>query len=109
MKKEYRVKKNEEIDKIIKARKSVGNLYFVIYRLKNNETAHFRAALSIGKKFGIAVKRNRIKRQIRNIITENKELLKNDDYVFVIKPKARELDFSSMQKMIKNLLERDKK
>lgn len=105
--KEYRIKKTKEIDKIIKAKKSVGNKYFVIYQLKNDETNHFRFALSIGKKYGNAVSRNKMKRRLREIIRKNTSLLKNKDYLFVVKPSSKDLEFEQIEKMIIGLLIRE--
>ena len=105
--KKYSIKKNQEIEKIIKEKNSVGNKYFVIYRSLNKETTHFRFALSVGKKFGIAVKRNLMKRRIREIIRKNSNLLQNDmNYIFVIKPSSNELDFLEIEKNIIYLLKK---
>ena len=105
--KEYHIKKNQEIEKIIKNKHSVGNKYFVIYTMENLETTHYRFALSIGKKFGIAVLRNKMKRRIREIIKENINLIKNLDYVFVIKPASKDLEFSEIEKNIIYLLKKE--
>ena len=37
MKKQYRVKKNQEIESILKEKKYVANTYFSIYKKKNSE------------------------------------------------------------------------
>ena len=108
IKKEYSIKKNLEIEKIIKEKNSVGNKYFVIYKRVNKETTHFRFALSIGKKYGIAVKRNLMKRRVREIIKNNINLMNNDlDYVFVIKPLSSELDFKEIENNIIYLLKKE--
>ena len=107
IKKEYRIKKSQEIEKVIKARKSTGNNYFVIYRYNNLETVNYRCALSIGKKYGNAVMRNKIKRRIRSIIRENVSLLKKLDYVIVIKPIAINLSYEEMKEMLIKLLEKE--
>lgn len=108
IKKEYRIKKNQEIDKVIKKRNSVGNKNFVIYKLKNNEADHYRIALSIGKKYGYAVLRNKIKRQIRSVIRNNKDLIDNYDYVIVIKPAASNLNYTNINDDICMLLKKFK-
>lgn len=107
--KEYSIKKSQEIDSIIKHKNSVGNKFFVIYSMNNIEAKHYRYALSIGKKFGIAVKRNKMKRQIRNIIQQNINLLENKDYVFVIKPLSNTLSFEEIKDTIIYLLKKGAK
>ena len=108
IKKEYSIKKNLEIEKIIKEKNSVGNKYFVIYKRVNKETTHFRFALSIGKKYGIAVERNLMKRRVREIIRNNLNLLEDDfDYVFVIKPTSSELSFKEIENNIIYLLKKE--
>lgn len=88
-------------------RNSVGNKYFVIYKMENVETPHFRFALSIGRKYGIAVLRNKMKRRVREIIKKNINLIKNMDYVFVIKPASIELSFEEIEKNIIYLLKKE--
>ena len=105
--KEYHIKKNQEIEKIIKQRHSVGNKYFAIYSSKNDETSHYRFALSIGKKYGIAVERNKMKRRVREIIKNHNELLNNLDYVFVIKPTSSILEYKQIEENIIYLLKKE--
>jgi len=104
MKKEYRIKKNEEIDLIFKQKRSVGNANLVIYYQVNSQK-NFRFAISIGKKYGKAVQRNQAKRQIRSIIQQNKLLISQDiNFVIVVKPPLRALDFQLKQQNLINLL-----
>lgn len=102
MKRHYSVKKAKEIDQIIKKRDSYGNKYFVIYKQKN-ETNKFMFALSIGRKFGNAVNRNKIKRQIRNIIREGINNFENYSYLIVIKPSSSSLKFEEIKNNILEL------
>lgn len=102
MKKEFRVKKSTEIDAIIHYKQSVGNKFFVVY-YKENDKPHFRFSLSIGKKYGNAVKRNKIKRQIRSIIS-SLQISHPLDFVIVIKKSAQNLLFVEIESHIKNLI-----
>ena len=69
MKKELRVKKSTEFETIIKKRKSVANREFVLY-WNPNDLEHMRIGLSVGKKIGNAVARNKTKRQVRMMVHE---------------------------------------
>ena len=99
MNKDYSVKKSSDIEKIIKKRKSVGNTHFVVYKSENHEETHFRFAVSVPKKFGNAVHRNKIKRQIREIMAKLDVIDKIDVFI-VVKKNANELEFNEIKKSI---------
>ncbi len=96
MKKEYRVKKSSEIEMIIRKRQSRGNKYFVLYKNENHDISHFRYAVSVSKKFGNAVERNKIKRRVRDIISHS-EINDQYDIFVVVKNDARSLDFTEIK------------
>ena len=100
MKKQYRVKKNTEIQEIIKGKKSYGNKYFVVYKKENNEANNFRYAISVGKKVGKAHFRNRIKRQITSIIDKIAIPSLNMDVFVVSRPSVCEITYTEMVKQI---------
>ncbi|MDY0277241.1 MAG: ribonuclease P protein component [Acholeplasma sp.] len=105
MKKIYRIKKKSEIDVLFKEKTKKSNSYFTIYLKKRDDTTNFRFALSIGRKYGNAVERNKIKRQIRSIVRLNKGIIKSDvEFVIVIKPQANGLLFEEINKYILYLL-----
>ena len=105
MKKKYRIKKKSEIDVLFKGKIKKGNSYFTIYIKEESQNANFRFAMSIGRKYGNAVSRNKIKRQIRSIIRLNQETIKKEiDFVIVIKPQANQLNYDEINKYILSLL-----
>ena len=67
MKKSYRIRKNEEFSRIIGEKHSISSACFVVYH-SNKIEDHCRAGLSVSKKLGDAVTRNKIKRQVREMI-----------------------------------------
>lgn len=83
MKKEYRVKKNEDFQSIIKEKRSVANKKFVIY-YKPNST-HLRVGISVSKKLGNAVVRNKTKRQVRMMIQEVFDKKQGMDYIVIVR------------------------
>ncbi|MBD5390715.1 ribonuclease P protein component [bacterium] len=107
MKKQYRVKKSKEIEEILKKHCFVSSPYFTIYIKQQNETNHFRYAVSVGKKIGNAVVRNHIKRQIRAILRKV-NVKPNFDVFIIVRGKILEIDFLKMQNEIIKLFQRQK-
>ncbi|MCI5582476.1 MAG: ribonuclease P protein component [Anaeroplasma sp.] len=109
MNKQYRVKKNQEIENILKEKKYVSNQYFSIYKKYTPKTSHFRYAISVGKKLGNAVVRNRIKRQIRACLNElSIDLMLNTDVFIIAKVKILDLSYQEMLKQLEYLLKKHK-
>ena len=69
MKKEIRIKSNEEFSFLVKNGKRIKTNEFHIYYLRNNKSVN-RFGISVSTKLGNAVTRNRIKRQLRAIIDD---------------------------------------
>ena len=91
MNKKYVLKKNEDILLVIKT--GIKNVYkhFIIYR-KENKLTNSRFCISVNKKIGNAVVRNKLKRQVRDIIMKNM-VTKNEDYVIILSSSFKELPF----------------
>ena len=94
MKKKYSLKRNEEIGRIVKKRRFVKNDVFVIYFSKNNESEHARICFSVSKKIGKAVVRNKIKRQVREMVTSVFDFNLKCDYVIVVRNDYLEKQYS---------------
>jgi len=109
MNKQYRVKKSNEIKKILKEKKFSSNSYFSVYKRNNPETSHFRYAISVGKKLGNAVIRNKLKRQIRAVINElNIDLNRNTDVFIIAKVKILDISYQEMLKQLEYLFNKQK-
>tara|TARA_B100001057_G_scaffold272148_1_gene272412 strand:- start:367 stop:708 length:342 start_codon:yes stop_codon:yes gene_type:complete len=78
--------KNEEFKKLLKMKK-LSNKYVTIFfgRLENKNTKKLNISFVTKKKLGIAVKRNKIKRRLRNIMNDAiKEISINLNYSYLV-------------------------
>lgn len=102
--KKFIIKKNHEISKLIQKKDSVANKYFIVYK-GHNQINQYRYCVSVGTKFGNAVKRNKVKRQIRHIISKiTREIKPNYDILIIIRPSANTLTFSELENHLLNVL-----
>ncbi len=83
MNKKFIVRKNEEIQEIIKKNKKIINKYYIIY-IKNNDYYYNRYCISVGKKIGKAHTRNLYKRRIKDILMKN-DINSSCDYVIILR------------------------
>ncbi|MBC1332914.1 ribonuclease P protein component [Listeria booriae] len=105
MKKAYRIKKDDEFQRVFKKGKSFANRQFVIYILKREDLAHFRIGLSVSKKIGNAVVRNHIKRRIRQTFHElNEQIVPGHDYIIIARKPAANMDFHEIKKSLTHVL-----
>ncbi len=98
MKKAFRVCKNYEFSSIIQNRQFVKSSSFVLYFRKRKEE-HARIGISVGKKLGNAVCRNKVKRQVRSIVDTVFTFEEPYDLIIIVRPNYKDKSFSE------NLLE----
>lgn len=104
MNKEKILKKSEQFTEIINQGKSIKNQYFSIFYLASNKTLY---GITIPKKIGKANVRNKLKRQIKNIITTNeKDIQTNINYVIIVKECSKKLDYLSLEKELLNIIKK---
>ena len=107
MKKEYRVKKSQDFDNIIRKKQSFANRQFVIY-YQENKLDHMRLGISVSKKLWKAHERNRLKRYVRESFKTRKDFLKNYDIIIIVRPAAKGLSFLEFGSSIDHVLKRSK-
>lgn len=97
MKKENIIKKNYDISSVINKRNTVRNRYFNIYTSDNNLNK-IRFAICVSKKLGNAVTRNKLKRQVKDIIDKSNLIFKtSNDYVIILKKEINELNYEQIK------------
>lgn len=107
MEKEYRLRRNDDFARIYRKGRSVANRELVLYYLPNEGVPHFRLGVSIGKKVGHAVLRNRLKRLVKEAVRHQRDYIKPGyDLVVIVRLGARQADFEQMVKSIRHLLKK---
>ncbi|WP_027408144.1 ribonuclease P protein component [Anoxybacteroides tepidamans] len=107
MKKKYRIKKNEEFQQVFQQGKSTANRQFVVYVLDRPEQPYFRLGLSVSKKIGKAVVRNRVKRYIRQVFLELREHIAiGHDYVIIARIPVAGMNYAEVKKSLVHVLKK---
>ena len=98
--------KNEEFKNLLKQKK-IANKYVSIFfgKLLNKDKKKLNISFVTKKKIGNAVKRNKIKRRLRNIMNEAVKIEINFDYSFLVIAKSSMLN--NEYKIIKETLFQD--
>lgn len=71
---EQRIRKRREFLAVYERGKKVQAAFFVLYILENN-LPHHRLGVTVSRKIGPSVVRNRIKRQLREVFRRNKRAI----------------------------------
>ena len=103
MEKKNRLRKNMEFKKVYKARKNFWNRNLILY-IKRNGTEETRIGVSITRKVGNAVVRNKLKRRIKELNRRYIESLKEGyDIVIIPKKNAVDLSFKDLESALKHI------
>jgi ribonuclease P protein component len=87
-----RLSRSAEFERVYRHGRSTANRYLVLYSFPNASTERPRMGLSVSRKVGGAVERNRLKRVLREAFARCEQgLLPGHDIVIVARPPAGEL------------------
>jgi len=87
-----RLSRSAEFERVYKQGRSIANRHLVLYTFPNPSADRPRLGLSVSRKVGGAVQRNRVKRLLREAFAQAESELKPDqDVVVVARPAAGEL------------------
>ena len=108
MEKKFRLRKNYQFNYVYKNGKSVSdeNLVVIFCRNKNGKP---KVGFSVSKKYGKAVKRNRIRRQLKEIVNQRYfNLDKQYNYIFIPRPSEVVAAFKDLEKSADRIIEKIK-
>jgi ribonuclease P protein component len=87
-----RLSRSAEFERVYRQGRSVANRQLVLYTFPNSSTERPRLGLSVSRKVGGAVQRNKVKRLLREAFARVEEgLIAGQDVVVVARPPAGEL------------------
>jgi ribonuclease P protein component len=87
-----RLSRSAEFERVYRQGRSTANRHLILYTFPNPSAQRPRLGLSVSRKVGGAVERNRVKRMLREAFARVEAELRNDqDVVVVARPPAAEL------------------
>lgn len=98
------LKKNREFKTVYEKRKSIADSNLALYyTLSQNNITRF--GISVSSKVGNSVVRNRLKRQIKEILRLNHDTISEGyDIIFVVRIRCRNIGFEKIKESVYHLL-----
>ena len=102
------IRKSREFSKVYNRGNSRANPLLVLYVLQNGKNFN-RIGISVSKKVGKSVVRNRVKRLIKESVRKNcPDIKKGYDLVFIARTRAGDANYHRIEKCAVDLLKRHK-
>lgn len=105
MKSKYRLKKNYQYNYVYKHAKSVADKNFVMLFCKSNNQVP-QAGFSVSKKFGNAVRRNRVRRQLKAAVSNLMPKVKSHYNIVFIPRKNGSYLYADIVESVTSLFEK---
>jgi ribonuclease P protein component len=106
MKREYRLRRNTDFQRVRAAKRSWAHPLLVLFTAPNEGQAT-RVGITVGKRVGGAVVRNRVRRRVREAVRlRHSDLTSGQDLVFLARPPSAEADWPTLRRATEDLLRR---
>jgi ribonuclease P protein component len=105
LQREYRLKRRNDFRKVFRVGQSFANRQFVVISLLRREAGPPRIGISVSKKVGNAVIRNRIKRWIKEANRHwMHEIKPQTDIVIVVRNSVTQMDYHQIKASLRHVL-----
>lgn len=109
MQAKHRLKKRNEFRLVFQKGRPYANRQFVLYVYKRKTDGPFRVGISVSRKVGNAVTRNRIKRVIKEVVRHWAPMIKPQvDIVIIVRRQAAEMDYHQVKQSLRHLFNKVK-
>ncbi|GIQ70034.1 ribonuclease P protein component [Xylanibacillus composti] len=107
MQRRLRLTNRRDFQTVYRWGKSAANSQFVVYYRRNPNTERFRLGISASKKLGNAVVRNRLRRQIKEIVRLHVDQIQpQHDVIIIARKPSTAQDYWQMEKSLLHVLKR---
>jgi ribonuclease P protein component len=105
--KNYRLAKREDFNKVYRFGQSAANRQFVVYYKPQPDVEHFKLGISVSKKIGNAVVRNRMRRVIKEIVRHLASRIKYQvQIIIIVRNPAVTMNYQSLEKSIIHIMKK---
>ena len=106
MKRAYRLRRNADFQRVRAAKRSWAHPLLVLYAAPNDGLPT-RVGVSVGRRVGGAVVRNRVRRRVREAVRlRHPQIRAGHDLVFIARPPSAEADWTALRGATEELLRR---
>jgi len=105
MQRKLRLRSRSDFSRVYKTGCSFANSQFVVYWMKRPETERFRAGVSVSRKLGGAVVRNRIRRVVKELIRLNADKIADrTDFIVIVRRPALGMKTKDLERSLLHAL-----
>jgi ribonuclease P protein component len=105
MQRKLRLKSRSDFNRIYRGGRSFANGQFVVYWSKRPQTEQFRMGVSVSKKLGNAVVRNRMRRVVKEMARLNADqIMDKTDFILIVRKPAVTMKTKELERSMLHVL-----
>lgn len=109
MQREHRLRRRNDFRRVFRAGSSTANRQFVVYKLKRCDGGPVRIGISVSRKVGKAVTRNRVKRLVKEVLRQKIDCLpEGTDLVIIARSPAATMDYHQVESSLRHVMSKGK-